>query len=59
MRGDDLVMNNKDKIIQIIGVTGTVLSVISTILNSWSQDKNMERLVDAKVNETLSKMINK
>lgn len=46
-------MENKDKIIQIIGVTGTILSVVATLLNSWSQDKNMERLVETKVNEAL------
>lgn len=59
MRGDDLIMNNKDKIIQIIGVTGTVLGVVSTLLSNWSQNQNIEKLVDEKVNEALSKMINK
>lgn len=52
-------MENKDKIIQIIGVTGTILGVVSTLLNSWTQEKNIEKLVDKKVAEALTKTINK
>ena len=51
-------MENKDKIIQIIGVTGTILGVVSTLLSNWSQEKNIEKLVDKKVSEALAKTIN-
>lgn len=48
---------DKTKMIQIAGVTGTILGVGATLLSNWSSDQKMEKLVEEKVVEILEKKL--
>lgn len=44
--------------IKFIGLAATILGFISTMISGWVNDKNMEKVVEDKVNEAL-KSLNK
>lgn len=37
--------------IKTIGIAGTILGIASTIISSWSQQKDMEKTIEEKVNK--------
>lgn len=41
--------------VKIIGIAGTVLSLVGTLASGWSNEKKMDETVTKKVNEALIK----
>ena len=48
---------NKEDVIKIAGILGTVMSVGATLLNSYSDKKELDILVDKKINEAMQKRL--
>lgn len=48
---------NKDKLIQVVGITGTVMGLGATIMQNWTSEKKLDIKIDNKVNEILEKKI--
>lgn len=48
----------KPGMIKIIGLTGMVLGTIATIVSSYAQNKQMEQMIEEKVNEAFAKKEN-
>lgn len=46
-------MKNKVDVVKIIGIAGTVLGMAASLLSDYSSKKNMEKIIDDKVNEAL------
>lgn len=46
---------SKDDLIKVVGIAGTVLGVGATLLQNWSSDQKLEKLVNDKVKEILDK----
>jgi hypothetical protein len=55
MRGGINMQKFKKKIdvVSIVGFAGAALAFVATQISSWSQQKEMERTVEEKVNEAL------
>lgn len=47
-------MKNKIDLIKIVGFAGMILGGVATLITSWSQQQEMERTVEEKVNEALA-----
>lgn len=43
----------KFDVVKVVGVVGTVLSVVGTLASSWTNDKKMDETVAKKVEEAL------
>ena len=43
----------KIDVVSIVGLAGAALAFVATQISSWSQQKEMERTVEEKVNEAL------
>lgn len=50
---------NKTDIIKAAGIAGTLLSIASTILTSYSSKKEQEEMIDRKVNEAMNSYKNR
>lgn len=48
----ELQMKKMD-LVKMVGLAGTVLGIASTLISGWSQQKEIERVVDEKINQTL------
>lgn len=46
--------NNKIDMVKIIGFAGMILGGVATLISSWSQEKQMEKTIEEKVNEALA-----
>ena len=40
--------------IKMIGLAGTILGITSTIISGWSQQKDMEKTIEEKIDEALN-----
>lgn len=50
-------MDNKtDNLVKVIGIIGTVLSVGSTLVTSWANDKKTEQVIEEKVQEAIKNL---
>lgn len=47
-------MNNKNDIVRILGIAGTILGMAASLLSGWANEKKMEQTVDKKVKEALA-----
>lgn len=47
-------MKNKLDMIKLISLAGMLLGGVATLITSWSQQQEMERTVEEKVNEALA-----
>ena len=45
-------MLKKFDLVKTVGLVGTMLGLVSTVISSWSQQKDMERMIEEKVNGT-------
>ncbi len=50
---------NSTKVINAIGIATTVIGIGLELLSSWVNDKQMEEIIEEKVNEALAKRENK
>lgn len=48
---------DKNKMVKIAGIAGTVLSVGATVLSSWTEEQKLNQKVEEKVNEILSQKL--
>ena len=48
----ELQMKKMD-LVKMVGLAGTVLGIASTLISGWSQQKEIERVVDEKINQAL------
>ena len=44
--------------VKIIGLGGTLLSVVATMIGNWSQERTMEKTIEEKIDEALAKREN-
>ncbi|MGN1370919.1 MAG: hypothetical protein ACI4XM_01365 [Candidatus Coprovivens sp.] len=42
--------------VKLISVAGTILGMAGTALTGWASNKNMEKLIDEKVQEAIQKV---
>lgn len=47
-------MTNSSKLIKILGLAGTVLGVVATLMSDYAEDKKMDEKINEKVNEALA-----
>ena len=48
---------DKDKMVKLAGIAGTVLSVGATLLTSWTEEQKLNKKVEGKVNEILTQKL--
>lgn len=48
-------MDKKFDMAKLIGFAGMLLGGAATLISSWSQEKQIERTIEEKVNEALAK----
>lgn len=51
-------MMNKELLIKVIGIAGTLLGVAATMLSDWSDDKKTEKMIEEKIKEILEQQEN-
>lgn len=47
----------KEDIIKVTGILGTVMTIGATLLNSYSSKKEQEAIIDKKVTEAIAKKL--
>ena len=47
-------MKKNIDVVKIVSIAGTVLGLTASLINGWSQQKNMEKSISEKVNEVIS-----
>lgn len=48
---------DKNKMVKVVGIAGTVLSVGATLLTNWTEEQKLNQKVEEKVNEILTQKL--
>lgn len=49
---------DKDTMIKVVGIAGTVLGIGANLMTSWSDEQKLNAKVESKVEEILAKKLN-
>lgn len=47
-------MNKKLDVVKLVGLAGMALAGLATLVSNWSTEKQMEQIINEKVNEALA-----
>ena len=48
-------MTTKSKLIEVLGLTATMIGVAATLVTDWVNEQKMDEKIEEKVNEALAK----